>query len=75
MTHADIIDRFEQKYVKTGKIDKALIVVLRRAYDLTHECDCDHMPVPTDAEIESARKVAEVLISTTEELLRTEVRV
>lgn len=68
LTHADIIDRFEQKYIKTGKIGKTLIDVLRRTYDLTHECDCDHMPVPTDGEIGSAIKAAAELISATERL-------
>jgi uncharacterized protein (UPF0332 family) len=62
LTHADIIERFEQEYVKTGKIDAAILDVLRRAYDLTHECDCEHMPVPTDQEITAARHATEDLI-------------
>lgn len=74
LTHADIIERFDREYVKTGKINAAILHVLRRSYDLTHECDCDHMPVPTDEEIESAMKAAEELISATEVLLGTEVR-
>jgi hypothetical protein len=43
--------------------------VLRRTYDLTRECDCDHMPVPMDEEIAYAMKAAEELISATERLL------
>jgi uncharacterized protein (UPF0332 family) len=74
LTHADLINRFEQEYVRTGKIDAVTLDVLRRTYDLTHECDCDHMPVPTDEEIKSAMKAAEELISGTERLLITEVR-
>jgi uncharacterized protein (UPF0332 family) len=74
LTHADIIERFEREYVKAGKIGSTILDVLRRTYDLTHECDCDHMPVPTDEEIKSAVKVAEELISATEGLLRAEVR-
>jgi uncharacterized protein (UPF0332 family) len=74
LTHADIIERFEREYVKTGRIDAAILVILLRAYNLTHECDCDHMPVPTDEEIESAMKAAEELIRATEVLLGTEVR-
>ncbi len=62
LTHADIIERFEQEYIKTGKIDAATLDVLRRAYDLTHECDCEHMPVPTDQEITAAQHAAEDLI-------------
>ena len=53
LTHADIIERFEQEYVKTVKLDATILAVIRRAYDLTHECDCEHMPVPTDEEIEA----------------------
>ena len=61
LTHADIIERFEQEYVKTGKIDAALLDVLRRAYDLTHECDCEHMPIPTDEEIKKTLNAAQEL--------------
>jgi uncharacterized protein (UPF0332 family) len=73
LTHADIIDRFDQRYVKTGKVDTAILDILRRTYDLTHECDCDHMPVPTDDEIESAMKAANELINMVEGFLGTEV--
>ena len=62
LTHADIIERFEQEYVKMGKIDAAILDVLRRTYDLTPECDCDHMPIPTDQEIAAARYATEDLI-------------
>ncbi len=61
LTHADVIERFEREYVKTGKIDATILDVLRRAYDLTHECDCDHMPVPTDEEIKRTLEAAQEL--------------
>jgi uncharacterized protein (UPF0332 family) len=73
LTHADLIERFEREFVDAGKIDPAVLVVLRRAYDLTHECDCDHMPVPTDEDVASAVKSAEELIDATERLLGKEV--
>ena len=73
LTHADIIARFEQEYVKTGKIDATILDVLRRTYDLTHECDCDRMPVPTDEEIQSAMMAAKELTSAVQGLLGTEV--
>jgi uncharacterized protein (UPF0332 family) len=75
LTHADIIERFEQEYVRMGKADALFLKVLRRAYDLTHECDCDHMPVPTDEEIESVMRAAEGLFHATEILLRGEMKV
>ena len=75
LTHADIIERFEREYIRAGKTDARFLKVLRRAYDLTHECDCDHMPVPTDDEIGAAMDAAEGLIRAIEELLRTEVKV
>jgi uncharacterized protein (UPF0332 family) len=68
LTHADVIERFEQEYIRSGRINAKILEALRRAYDLTHECDCDHMPVPTDGEIASAMKAAEELISATERL-------
>ena len=73
LTHADIIERFEQEYVKTGKIDAAILVVLRRAYDLTHECDCEHMPVPTDEEIKKTLKAAQELALEVDESFRKKV--
>ncbi len=74
LTHADVIERFEQEYVKTGKIDHQVLDILLRTYDLTHECDCEHMPVPTDEEIKSAMKTAVELIHASEELLDTGLR-
>jgi len=76
LTHADIIDRFEREYVRQGVFEEELLRVIRRAYELTHECDCEHMPVPvpTNEEIETAMKAAGELIRATEGLLRTEVR-
>lgn len=74
ITHADIIERFEREYVRRGAYGEDLLRVIRRAYDLTHECDCDHMPVPTNEEIVAAQKAAEELISATEEVLKTKAR-
>jgi uncharacterized protein (UPF0332 family) len=70
MTHADIIDRFERECIWTEKIHGAILGVFRRAYDLTHECDCDHMPVPKDEEIKAARHAAEELAHAAGELLK-----
>jgi len=75
LTHADIIERFEREYVRTGAVDGAMFKALRRAYDLTHECECDHMTVPTEEEIEAALQAAEGLVRAVEQLLRTEVSV
>jgi uncharacterized protein (UPF0332 family) len=69
LTHADVIERFEREYVRTGKIAATILDVLRRAYDLTHECDCDHMPVPTDEETAFVMNAAEELVSATQGLL------
>ena len=75
MTHADVIERFEREYIRTGKIDSSVLNVLRRAYDLTHECDCDHMPVPTDTDIDATKRTAEMLINAAEGLPGAEVRI
>ncbi len=68
LTHADIIDRFDQEYVKTAKIPAKILAVLHRTYDLTHECDCEHMPVPTDEEIAAAQHAAEDLVRVVEKV-------
>ena len=58
LTHADVIDRFETEYVEKGIIDRGFLDVIRHAYDLTHECDCEHMPVPSDDDIETTMHAA-----------------
>jgi uncharacterized protein (UPF0332 family) len=75
LTHVDIIERLELEYVNAGRIDRSILNSLRRAYDLTHECDCDHMPVPTESEIVGAMQAAEELMRAAEQLLKTEARV
>ncbi len=72
LTHADVIARLEQEYVRTGRIKGTVLDALRRAYDLTHECDCEHMPVPTDAEVAATLHAAEDLVQRTAVLLKTE---
>ncbi|GAB4411904.1 MAG: hypothetical protein OHK0032_07860 [Thermodesulfovibrionales bacterium] len=66
LTHADIIDRFEKEYVKPGLFDASILKVLRHVYELTHECDCEHMPVPTDDDIRLTMQAAEEFITQTE---------
>lgn len=75
LTHADLIERLEREYVATGLIDRSVLNSLRRAYDLTHECDCDHMPVPTESDIASALQAVKQLVTRTGQLLQTEVTV
>jgi uncharacterized protein (UPF0332 family) len=74
LTHADVIERFEREYVNTGKLGPGVLAVILQAYDLTHECDCDHMPVPTEEEITAAMKAARELIAAADGFLKTEVK-
>lgn len=74
ITHADVIERFEREYVRQGVFSESLLGALRRAYDLTHECDCEHMPVPTNEEIRSSMNAAEELVRATEAFLQAGVR-
>ncbi|GER92863.1 hypothetical protein A45J_0594 [hot springs metagenome] len=66
LTHADIIERFEKEYVMPGFFDASILKVLRHVYDLTHECDCEHMPVPADDDIRLTMQTAEEFITQTE---------
>jgi uncharacterized protein (UPF0332 family) len=70
LSHEDIISRFEREYVRTGKIDSSVLEVLRKDYNLTHECDCDHMPVPTDLDLVEARGAAKGLLDAVNRLLK-----
>jgi len=70
LTHADVIDRFEREYVEKGIIDRGFLDVIRHAYDLTHECDCDHMPVPADGDIETTMQAAGEFIDAVDDHLQ-----
>jgi uncharacterized protein (UPF0332 family) len=70
LTHADVIDRFEKEYVEKGIIGRGYLDVIRHAYDLTHECDCDHMPVPLDVDIETAMHAAGEFINAIDDYLQ-----
>lgn len=67
LTHADIIERFEHELIDSGRVGGEHLRVLRRTYDLTHECGCEHMPVPTDAEVVAAQRSAASLLRKAEE--------
>ncbi len=73
MSHAVVIERFEREYRGTTLADEAFLAVLHRAYDLTHECDCNHMPVPTDREIDETSRAAARFLAETERFLNNEV--
>ena len=63
LTHADIIERFEKEYVQRGIFNNELLSVIRHAYELTHECDCEHMPMPADEDIELTMHTAKEFIN------------
>ena len=69
LTHADVIERFEREFLDRGRIGRNVGAVLRRTYDLTHECDCEHMPLPTDGEVEAAQRTAAELVKKAETYL------
>jgi len=71
LTHADVIDRFEREYVDKSIIDRGFLDIIRHAYDLTHECDCDHMPVPSDVDIETAMHAGREFINTVDDYLQS----
>lgn len=73
LTHADIIERFEKEYVQKGIFSNELLSVIRHAYELTHECDCEHMPMPTDNDIRSAMFVSQELIVQLEKECKEEI--
>ncbi len=50
-------------------MDEAFLAVLHHAYDLTHECDCDRMPVPTEREIDETSRAAARFLAETERFL------
>ncbi len=70
LTHADIIERFEREYVEKSIIDRGFLDIIRHAYDLTHECDCDHMPVPSDEDIRKTMHAAQKFINKVDDHLR-----
>jgi uncharacterized protein (UPF0332 family) len=70
LTHADIIERFDKEYVEKGIINRKFLNVIRHAYDLTHECDCEHMPLPSDEDIETTMHAAGEFINAVDDHLQ-----
>ncbi len=52
LTHADLIERFEEEFVKKGLFRREYLEAMRFAYEFTHECDCAHMKQPEDRDID-----------------------
>jgi uncharacterized protein (UPF0332 family) len=61
-THADLIEKFEKGYSWKGIVDTRLIEALRHAYNVTHECDCEHMKQPDDKDIETLLPLAKEFV-------------
>ncbi len=72
LTHADIIERFEKECIQKGIFESKLLAVIHHAYDLTHECDCAHMPVPADEDIELTMQAAKEFVNRVNDYLQTE---
>jgi len=62
LTHLDLIERFEREYSRKGLIDTRLLKALRHAYNVTPECDCDHMKQPEDKDIEMLLPLAKEFV-------------
>lgn len=60
--HADLIDRFKIEFVQIGIFDKKYSNALDFAFNITHECNCEHMKPPEDEEIDKLFPVARELI-------------
>ncbi len=74
LTHAEVIERFEREFGASAPDGESVVAALRRAYDLTHECDCSCMPVPTDREIDEISRAAAGLVAWTGNILAGEVK-
>jgi len=58
LTHDDLIKRFENEFILSRKVKKEYHDALRFAYNITHECDCEHMKEPSDNDINYLMPVA-----------------
>lgn len=52
LTHAAVIESFEKEHMKAGVFSAEFSDALHFTYNITHECDCDHMKQPGDEDIE-----------------------
>lgn len=74
LTHSDVIERFEREYADQGIFDRNSLHIIRRAYVLTHECDCEHMPIPTDEEIKRTMGAAKRFVYEVDDYLSKEMK-
>lgn len=56
--HADIIKRFKSDFVQQGIFDRKFSDALDFSFEITHECNCDHMKPPSEEEIGKVLPVA-----------------
>ncbi len=69
LTHADVIEKFEKKYMQAGVFSTEFSDALHFTYNITHECDCDHMKTPKDKDINRLFPVAEEFVKKVKEVL------
>ncbi len=70
LTHADVIEEFERRYMQSGVFSTEFSEALHFTYNITHECDCDHMKPPEDEDINRLFPVAARFVSAVEEYLK-----
>lgn len=63
--HADIINRFKSDYVQQGIFDRKFSEALDFSFEITHECNCDHMKPPEEEDIDRLLPVAREFIQAT----------
>ncbi|NOZ67701.1 MAG: hypothetical protein GXP46_00295 [Deferribacteres bacterium] len=70
LTHADVIEEFEKQYMQSGVFSTEFSDALHFTYNITHECDCDHMKHPEDEDIDRLFPVAGRFARAVEEYLK-----
>ncbi len=74
LTHEDVVTQFRNTFLGSSPDDARVAAALQRAYDLTHECECDCMPIPTEADLAEVQWAAERLLAWAETVPLEEVK-
>ena len=69
LTHAGIIDKFKKEFVQEDIFDKRFTDAVDFAFNITHECNCEHMKPPDDEDINKLLPIVKEFVSVVTEYL------
>jgi uncharacterized protein (UPF0332 family) len=65
---SEAISRFEEKFIRTGTMDRKFLDALQKAYDLKPACDCEGKRKAAAEDVEALLPLADEFLDAAEKL-------